>query len=47
MQASGNPKAVLPFTLVIDRRGQVIGSKLGAMNRDEIEAAAKRMLGSP
>jgi len=47
MQASGNPKAVVPFTLVIDRRGQVIGSKLGAMNRDEIEAAAKRMLGSP
>ena len=44
MQASGNPKAVVPFTLVIDRRGEVIGSKLGAMDHAEIEAAAKRLL---
>lgn len=46
MQASGNPKAVVPFTLVIDRKGNVIGSKLGAMNHEEIEAAAKRLLGA-
>lgn len=44
MQASGNPKAVVPFTLVIDRNGQVIGSKLGAMNKTEIEAAARQLL---
>ena len=44
MQASGNPKAVVPFTLVIDRNGQVIGSKLGAMNKAEIEAAARQLL---
>jgi thiol-disulfide isomerase/thioredoxin len=46
MQASGNPKAVVPFTLVIDRKGSVIGSKLGAMNHEEIEAAARQLLGA-
>ncbi|MBI4987193.1 MAG: TlpA family protein disulfide reductase [Rhodocyclales bacterium] len=46
MQATGNPKAVVPFTLVIDRNGQIIGSKLGAMKKAEIEAAAKQLLGS-
>lgn len=46
MQATGNPKAVVPFTLVIDRKGHVIGSKLGAMNHEEIEAAAKQLLGA-
>lgn len=44
MQASGNPKAVVPFTLVIDRKGVVVGSKLGAMNHAEIEAAARQLL---
>lgn len=46
MQATGNPKAVVPYTLMIDRNGQVIGSKLGAMNHAEIEAAARQLLGS-
>jgi thiol-disulfide isomerase/thioredoxin len=44
MQAAGNPKAVVPFTLVIDRKGNVVGSKLGAMNHAEIEAAAEKLL---
>ena len=44
MQASGNPKAVVPFTLVIDRHGNVVGSKLGAMSHAEIEAAASQLL---
>jgi len=44
MQATGNAKAVVPFTLVIDRRGHIVGSKLGAMNHDEIEAAAAKLL---
>lgn len=44
MQASGNPKAVVPFTLVIDRKGNVIGSKLGAMNHEEIDDAAAKLL---
>ncbi len=46
MQASGNPKAVVPFTLIIDRKGAVVGSKLGAMNHAEIEAAARQLLGA-
>ncbi len=46
MQATGNPKAVVPFTLVIDRHGNVVGSKLGAMNHEEIEAAARQILGA-
>ena len=46
MQALGNARAVVPFTLVIDRKGEVIGSKLGAMNHAEIEAAASRLLGA-
>ena len=47
MQALGNARAVVPFTLVIDRKGNVVGSKLGAMNRVEIEAAARQLLGNP
>lgn len=46
MQASGNPKAVVPFTLLIDRKGNVVGSKLGAMTHAEIEAGAHQLLGS-
>ena len=45
MQSIGNPKAVVPFTLVIDRAGNVVGSKLGAMKKAEIEAYAKQLLG--
>jgi len=41
----GNPKAGLPYTLVIGRDGKVVTQKLGAMSRAEvvsaIEAAAK------
>ena len=44
MQALGNTKAVVPFTLLIDRQGQIVGSKLGPMDGAEIEAAAKRLL---
>ena len=46
MQAIGNPKAVVPFTLVIDRHGNIVSSKLGAMNHAEIEAAASQLLGA-
>ena len=43
MQSVGNPKAVLPFTLVIDRAGNVVGSKLGALKKAEIETYAKQL----
>jgi thiol-disulfide isomerase/thioredoxin len=39
MQALDNSRAGLPFTLVIDRRGQVVQRKLGPMNKAEIAAA--------
>lgn len=45
MRATGNPKAVLPFTLVIDRNGQVIGRKLGPLKNDEIEGYVTQLLG--
>lgn len=46
MQATGNARAVVPYTLVIDRQGKVVGSKFGAMSHEEIEAAAKQLLGA-
>ena len=45
MQAVGNPKAVVPYTLVIDRKGNVVSTRLGAMSHAEIEAAAKQVFG--
>jgi thiol-disulfide isomerase/thioredoxin len=39
MQAMGNKRAGLPFTVVVDRQGQVVASKLGPMKMPEIEAA--------
>jgi len=44
MQALGNPKAGLPFTVVIDRSGRIVARKLGAMSRAEMEAAIKPIL---
>lgn len=44
MRALGNGKALLPFTVFIDRRGQIVGSKLGAMNSAELDAAAQVVL---
>jgi thiol-disulfide isomerase/thioredoxin len=39
MRALGNTRAGLPFTLVIDRRGKLVSSKLGPLNSADIEAA--------
>jgi len=44
MQALGNGKAGLPYTVVINRKGEVVASKLGAMNRAELEAATEAAL---
>jgi thiol-disulfide isomerase/thioredoxin len=44
MQALGNPKAGLPFTIVIDKSGRTVVRKLGAMSRAEMEAAIKPLL---
>jgi hypothetical protein len=39
MQALGNSRVGLPYTLVIDRRGKVVFTKLGPMSEAEIAAA--------
>ena len=44
MQALGNTRAGLPFTAAIDRRGEIVAIKLGAMNRSELDAAAEAAL---
>lgn len=44
MQALGNPKSGLPFTVVIDRSGKVVAKKLGAMSRADMEAAIGQVL---
>jgi len=44
MQATGNPKSGLPFTLVIDKSGKIVTTKLGAMSKPEMEAAIKQIL---
>jgi thiol-disulfide isomerase/thioredoxin len=44
MRALGNTKAGLPFTVVLDRRGAVVASRLGLLRREHIEAATQRAL---
>jgi thiol-disulfide isomerase/thioredoxin len=39
MAALGNDQGALPFTVVIDREGNIVGRKLGRMSLTEIEAA--------
>jgi thiol-disulfide isomerase/thioredoxin len=39
MQALGNRRAGLPYTLVLDRDGKVIASKLGPMTQEEMAAS--------
>lgn len=44
LQGLGNSKAGLPYTVVLNRRGEIISSKLGAMSRAELEAATDAAL---
>ncbi len=44
MKALGNTRAGLPFTVAIDRRGEIVAIKLGAMNRSELDAAGEAAL---
>jgi len=44
MKALGNTRAGLPFTVAIDRRGEIVAIKLGAMNRAELDAAGEAAL---
>lgn len=44
MRALGNSKAGLPFTVVLDRRGAVVASRLGMLTREQLDAAIPRAL---
>lgn len=39
MQALGNDRAGLPFTLAVDRQGRIAYKKLGGMKRADVETA--------
>ena len=40
MQALGNARAGLPFTVAINRKGEIVVRKLGVMKAEDIDAAA-------
>jgi len=44
MQALGNAAAGLPFTVLIDHNGKMVGKKLGVMKKADLEAAADLLL---
>jgi peroxiredoxin len=44
MKALGNTKAGLPFTVFIDRKGMIVGHKLGRISRSQLDAAAGALL---
>jgi thiol-disulfide isomerase/thioredoxin len=41
MVALGNSQEALPFTVVIDRQGNMVARKIGRMSRSEVEAAIR------
>lgn len=47
MQALGNDRSGLPFTIAVDRRGRIVARKLGAMSAVELQAAAAAALARP
>lgn len=44
LQALGNPKAGMPYTLTIDRGGRVVARKLGPITKAELDAAIALLL---
>ncbi len=44
LQALGNAKAGLPYTVVINRKGEIVASKLGPMSNADLEAAGETAL---
>jgi thiol-disulfide isomerase/thioredoxin len=44
MKTLGNSKAGLPFTVFIDRKGMIVGHKLGRISRSQLDAAAAALL---
>ncbi|MCK9529877.1 MAG: TlpA family protein disulfide reductase [Gammaproteobacteria bacterium] len=44
MQGLGNTSALLPFTLAIDRKGEIVMQKLGAFKQADFDQIADRLL---
>ena len=44
MQALGNTKAGLPYTLFIDRNGQVVQKKMGIVKKADFDAVQDALL---
>jgi len=44
MNALGNEKSVLPFTLLIDRKGEVVLRKYGVFKENDFQTVAGRLL---
>jgi thiol-disulfide isomerase/thioredoxin len=44
MRSLGNSKAGLPFTVVLNKQGEVVASRMGAMTRAQLELAVERAL---
>ena len=44
MRSLGNSKAGLPFTVVLNKQGEVVASRMGAMTRTQLDAAVERAL---
>lgn len=44
MRSLGNPKAGLPYTVVLNKHGVVVASRMGAMTREQLDAAVERAL---
>jgi thiol-disulfide isomerase/thioredoxin len=44
MQALGNSKAGLPFTIAVNRKGEIVASKLGPISKAELESASELVL---
>ncbi len=42
MRALGNTQASLPYTVVLDRQGAVVATRIGALTRSELDAAVQR-----
>ena len=42
--AAGNRQGALPFTVIIDRNGNITGSKLGRLSQSKLEAMLKPLL---
>lgn len=45
MEALGNKRAGLPFTILIDRDGNITRQKLGVLNPAQLQTAAETLLG--